>query len=67
MAGTKGGQKNRKNKIRNRYGKRWNKKKKKMNIISKIFYFHTRDHCEKKSSFFIHIFINIESFFVVKL
>ena len=44
----KGGQKNRKNKNRNKYCRWWNKKKKRRNIISKIFHFHMRDHCDKK-------------------
>ena len=65
--GKKGGQKNRKIKNRNKYGRRWLKKKKRRNMIPIIFHFHTRDHSDKKSSFLIHILINIESFSVVKL
>ena len=66
--GRKGRQKNRKNWNRNKYGRRWPKKKKRRNMISKVFHFHLRDHSDdEKSSFFIHIFINIESFLIVKL
>ena len=50
--GRKGGQKNRKNKNRNKYGRRWHKKKEGRSMISKIFHFHMRDHSDKKELLF---------------